>query len=874
MSELPPSVRRAAVKARAALLWEWAAPVIWPGAAFPALYLIGAFLGVWSWAGDPARALALIVTTGLGLALAVRGAIQSPWPRRTDVLRRVEADSQLAHRPFDAITDAPAGGDIATLRMWRAHQARMRNAVANARAKGPRAALAGLDPNHLRYSLALYVAGAGVLATGLGVVGPRLADSYALEPLRRTAGLAVVDAWVTPPDYTGAPPIFLGAAADAGAAPRAIVGAELTVRVSGASRRPRAHLITADGRNRLNFDADGPGAYVAKAPLNVDATVQVSNPGRTDWVVLVDPDAPPTAAWSEAAVDESPRQELMFSFSAVDDFPGVSAVLRLTEAETGDSLDVDLPAPGVDGAQTAARLDLVKHPLAGLEVEAAIVATDALGQTGVSETRAITLPDRLFLNPLAAAIAHERALFIRDDAPFDIADMALQPAGVAPPEDLPADLGYLRGQNAPASVRRTRDAFDLMLKGQAYFEIDAAVHLTMANVAERLARPRDRADLAGVDEVMWDLALKAEGGGLADARRAFEAARAALADALARGADAEEIERRVAAFKEAVQRYMTALTADALLNERFAEGDPSAQQGMTGGGINDALAALDDLSATGSLDDARKLLDELSDQIANMEVEITTGGGGGGEGDPLPIETDEVQEALGDLSDVIGEQRGLADETQNEQNAQSDGEQSGGQSQSGDDAQAGEPDGQTEGASGAEERLGNGGADGDLAARQRALADRLAGLQERLAEAEAGDLAGDLQAAEDAMREAARALENGDDAGAQISQGQALEGLRGAAERFAEDQLARRLAAEMLDPEDLPEDLDELAPIDPLGRATAGALGGQPGQGPDIPDAAQRERAREILEELRRRAGETDRSQEELGYIRRLLEIF
>ena len=63
------------------------------------------------------------------------------------------------------------------------------------------------------------------------------------------------------------------------------------------------------------------------------------------------------------------------------------------------------------------------------------------------------------------------------------------------------------------------------------------------------------------------------------------------------------------------------------------------------------------------------------------------------------------------------------------------------------------------------------------------------------------------------------------------------------------------------------------APRDPLGRP-------QRSQGPDlgtsvkVPDEIDRQRAREILEELRRRIGQQTRPSNELDYIERLLKRF
>jgi hypothetical protein len=63
------------------------------------------------------------------------------------------------------------------------------------------------------------------------------------------------------------------------------------------------------------------------------------------------------------------------------------------------------------------------------------------------------------------------------------------------------------------------------------------------------------------------------------------------------------------------------------------------------------------------------------------------------------------------------------------------------------------------------------------------------------------------------------------------------------------------------------------APRDPLGRP-------QKSEGPDlgtsvkVPDEIDMQRAREILEELRRRSGEATRPTEELDYLERLLRRF
>ena len=62
--------------------------------------------------------------------------------------------------------------------------------------------------------------------------------------------------------------------------------------------------------------------------------------------------------------------------------------------------------------------------------------------------------------------------------------------------------------------------------------------------------------------------------------------------------------------------------------------------------------------------------------------------------------------------------------------------------------------------------------------------------------------------------------------------------------------------------------------LDPMGRPPQRTDGSDPGVGVKVPDQIDIQRAREILEELRRRIGETTRPPIELEYLERLLKRF
>jgi hypothetical protein len=135
-----------------------------------------------------------------------------------------------------------------------------------------------------------------------------------------------------------------------------------------------------------------------------------------------------------------------------------------------------------------------------------------------------------------------------------------------------------------------------------------------------------------------------------------------------------------------------------------------------------------------------------------------------------------------------------------------------------------------------------------------------------------GDLPQEMGQAELAMREAEQALGEGNPSRATAPQGEALELLTEGMQSML-DQMAEQFAQQGLMP--IPgQAMPRRQPgEDPLGRRMEGE-GGFSGQDVEVPSESVRERARSILEELRRRAGERGRPAEELDYIDRLLERF
>jgi len=130
-----------------------------------------------------------------------------------------------------------------------------------------------------------------------------------------------------------------------------------------------------------------------------------------------------------------------------------------------------------------------------------------------------------------------------------------------------------------------------------------------------------------------------------------------------------------------------------------------------------------------------------------------------------------------------------------------------------------------------------------------------------------------LGRAERSMREAEESLGRGDPRDASRAQRRALDNLQQGMGDLAE-QMRQRGPGNSQDLAEIEERERRSEDRDPLGRSD-GNYGDAVDTGTDkIPLELERQRTREILDELRRRAGEQQRPKEELEYIDRLLRTY
>lgn len=848
----------------------------WPVFVFAGLFLVLVFSGVVDRLSPFMQAATLVPLLIIGAGLILFSWRRYVPPDASEAARALDHQSDL--RPVSSLSDRPADAAAVPAQLWRAHKARLIAELGNLRLPSLSAEWKALDPYRLRVFLPIAVVALALIA-GPAAQG-RL--SRALSPdLGALAGAdrMVVEAWVTPPDYTGRAPIFLRPDMTEVRIP---AGSEVTLRTQAASA-PR-YLLRGDQRRSGRFEMMPDGAYEAKVVVSADSRLSVRWWGkRAAWSFLVQPDEVPSI---EFVAPPSPgqRDQVEFRWKASDDY-GVTQVelaIRLQEPhpaapDAEDRVPVPLPAAGGEReVAAAAQLDLTRHRWAGLAVDLTLVAIDGSGQEGVSETVAFVLPEKLFLDPLARAAQEARVTVLREPRAYE----PLPRNNSALREDAINTDAAGRLHLAPDGVRQASLMLDsLTYRGERFIN-DLGAYMGLRMALGHLRSATSKAEADGVDMLLWSIALKLEHGSVADARARLEAARNALERALRDGASEDEIRRLMQAFRDAANEYLAARMAEAMaqgLDAPSDQQDGAAEAGgrsMGGSDFEDMLNALQDLTETGASDQARQLLSDITNLLQNLEFQQGQGQGEGmpglpgeqaeGEESDLPPEEQAMTDAMRRLSEILREQRQLNDDTL----AQQRGEQGRGQQ-----PQPGEGSEPGEGQEGGTEP-GEGGPGRD---RGGSLAERQGGLGRLVEEfsrtegegglgGESGEgatgLAETLEAIREAQRGAERSLEAGNETRALVDQERATQLL---------SQLSRDLAGQ----------LDQMranrlgergeSSSDPFGRPQMGA--GNDGEGVEIPSESERQRAKDILDELRRRYGEAE-DEEERDYLRRLLERF
>jgi uncharacterized protein (TIGR02302 family) len=630
--------------------------------------------------------------------------------------------------------------------------------------------------------------------------------SIGAGPARR----ATLDAWVSPPDYTGHPPIYrAGAGNSCHRAPTGPIevpeGSILVAQVSNVAETPRIEGPE-QATGTEEFEATAENSYRVRYGLNTSGLVTIDSNSRElgAWHVVVVPDEKPTVAFLQQP-GPTPLGALRIDYEAHDDYglAGITATVRRAGASpTEETVTFDLPLSGLnmkDAAGTGYQ-DLTPHPWAGLEVQIQLTARDGRGQQGMSGAITVTLPERTFSHPVAQAIIEQR-------------------------KKLTADPDGARFEVGEELLRLGRDP-------EAYGN-DTVVFMALMAAGKRLKGRMLVDSIESMQKLLWDTALRVEDGNLSLAARELRRLQQELMEALGRDASDEELERLMDELQAALEELMEALAKMQPQDlENMPMMDPNSMV-MDRQALQNLFDRLRELMRSGAKDAARQMLSELQQMMENLQM---------GQMQQIPKEFREGMEQLDLLQELMQGQQELLDRTHRE---------AGRRSQQGQQGQQGSMS-----------------ADKSL---QEALRRQLGEIMRRLGEI-TGDIPRPFGRAEGAMRRSSKALGENRPGAAVPPQTEALDQLREGA-RAATEQLMKKFGGAMATAGPGMPGGPQPGQPDPFGRQTPGGQGTSQGA-VEIPGEADVERARRILDELRRRAGERNRPPVERDYIDRLLKPY
>lgn len=759
-----------------------------------------------------------LVSTLAGAAWAlVWGIRQFRRPTRDEALARV--DARLPGRPIAALMDRPAlgGSDPAGQALWAAHQARMADRAAKAARVPPDLKLAARDPFALRYvALLAFVMAAlfGSLWQAAAVTGlvPRpLAEAQATGP--------TWEGWAEPPAYTGKPVLYLGdQTGDDLSLP---VGTKVKLRFYGDPGK----LILAETVS----DRTAPPPASAPAQdfvIRQSGHLAVEGPGGHDWVVTAVPDRPPTVT-AGGPVTREPDGKFGLKFEAADDYGVMKGEVVVTLDPAAVDRRYGLAIDPEPSALAPVTLDL-PMPMTRDRTKVAATLTDNLSESLLSN-----MPITLTLSVSDAAGQTGTAPTIKAVLPgrrfFDPLAQALI--------EQRRDLMWNRA-NAPLVTQMLKAA---TWKPEGFITNDRA-YLRLRVLIRQLDAAGPTMSTEARDQIvgeLWKIAVMFEEGDLASALERLRRAEDRLSEAIKNGASPDEIDKLMQDMRQALNDYMRQQAQqNGQQQDQAQNGQPSMT--MTQDQLQGMLDKLQELMKQGRMDEAQQLMDQLRQFMDNMRV---TQGGPGQPGQ------NGGQQAMRDLGQALKDQQGLAD-----------------------DAFKGLQGQAQQGGDGTDPTTGQG-----LADRQKQLRDKLDQLKRQGQLPGAGTPDGQsgqqqLDQAGRAMDDAEKALREGDLSGALDSQAQAMEAMRQGMQDF------NRALADSSQPGGQGNTAtaskdDPGNQRDPLGRSlgTEGRMGTDSNmlQGPDV-----YRRAQDLLDEIRKRAGEQNRPADERNYLKRLLDLF
>ncbi|EJF90999.1 TIGR02302 family protein [Bartonella tamiae] len=734
--------------------------------------------------------------------------------KQRDIDARIEQTSNFKNQPLEALNDRPVNGqeNAFSQSLWNEHQRRMAAQLGALRVGLPDSQIPKHDPYALRALVVLFMVIAFVFS--FGSKGGYLSDVFSFQiPVH--SSLMRVDVWVTPPAYTRQAPIYLtNNNVNQAEVPQKSI---MTVRVSDG------------GKPILKVEERESGEE--KYPLSLEKNTDQQNASKSFEIQLDESSTITLSArhyerqWHiDVVKDHAPTIRMTKEPSRV-----LSGSLELNYS-LEDDYGVEKAYVEIEPTQTT---PLLSHPLYESPQISLLIPRNGKG-------KGRTVAD-ISNHPWAGS--EVRVTLVAEDGAGQV--------GKSETRTIILPQRIFAHPLARAVVEQRRIlALDPMQRNSVMDTLWALIQRpeeTLDNVTHflalriawtQLSLANNDEDLRRIADYMWQIAINIDGDMVNQAQKQLKQAQAALRDALRNGAPPEEIERLTQALRDAMSNYIAALAKDA--QTRGLEQTPNTNNYLSQNELEDKLRQLEDMAKTGNRGAAEQLLSELENMMDNLIVQQDQGNGQGQTGGQAGAQG-QMQQQLDKLADLLRRQQEALNKTHKLEEEHNRGEKT-----------------QEEYLKGLDQLREN----------QQNLQSELKALQKELG-AQGLEPGEELNSAEGHMGHSSDALTQGNGEQSAQNQADALNSLREGAQVLMKKMQEAMKAEENGDGSSDGRNSSQTQQ-DPLGRETGSGKASNEQTG-NIPLESETERARRILDEIRKRLGQSLTPQMEKNYLERLL---
>ncbi len=608
------------------LIWSFGLAALWLGF-WTAIIILGLVPEYAVW-------VVAIVFWFVFTAMMIRGMASFLWPADNDILRRLEKDSGVAHRPLRDLDDAPvvAPNSVYAKKLWAQWQSWKHAHLTRLRWPVLWTDLAARDPFGLRFAVAL------MLIAGFVMSGPASSAhiratlwpwTLQASELRKTIRVTI-----TPPAYTGQAQILIAGPGRLPEGQQIIVPEYSRVKITA-----EAKWITPDlkmGDETIPFKRVSETSFALETDMmdSEGITIRQFFIPRMRVPYLFVKDQPPVAVVDGSPV-ALPRGEMRFPMKVTDDY-GVAALSITARPKTDVKRRPWLNLPyeetramtirtGKDPVAIKPVVDFTAHPLAGIEANVVLSVADHAGQTATLPAIGMTLPERKFENPVAAQIAKIRKELI---------------------------------WTGPYAAMPMSYAIENILYKPGAYNYRMVVTLLLRSSASRLLLDQSDKAVVEVIDLLWAAAMTLEDGNLTEALKSLRQAQEDLNNAIQNMASIEDIQAKMQKLREAMAAYMQSLQKE--VQQRMAEGkmsmlDPEMLEQVINPDLLDQfLGQIEQDLINGDIDKAMEKLSQMQKMMEQMDPSMAQG---------MPQELQDMSEQMQQMQDLIDQQQSLLDKT-------------------------------------------------------------------------------------------------------------------------------------------------------------------------------------------------------------------